>query len=363
MRIVVATIVHDPQDARILHREIAALLDAGHTVTYVAPFSATGSLPLPDGVVAVDVPRAVGRRRLGPLVAARKALRRLAPDADVVLVHDPELLLVLPPIRTGLVRVWDVHEDTASALVAKPWLPSWLRRAAASGVRFLERRAERRVQLILAEESYVSRFRKPHPVVRNLPVVPAGEPVPPGDDRVVYVGSITLERGAAEMVALGRLLRREGVTVELVGAARDAATRTLLETAAAAGEVSWLGPLPNDVALARVDGALAGLSLLHDLPNYRHSLPTKVVEYMARGVPVITTPLPVPRALVEDAGSGIVVPFDDIAAAAGAVRALREDPALRDRLAKGGVTAARDRLDWRSEIPTFLAALEPPDQT
>ena len=358
MRIVVATIVHDPQDARILHREIAALLEAGHEVTYVAPFSATGSLPLPDGVVAVDVPRAVGRRRLGPLLAARKALRRLAPDADVVLVHDPELLLVLPRTRAGLVRVWDVHEDTAGALVAKPWLPSWLRRPATYGVRSLERGAERRVRLILAEESYVSRFRNPHPVVRNLPVVPSGEPTAPGDDRIVYVGSITIERGAAEMVDLGRRLRADGITVELVGAARDAATRTLLEAACASGDVSWLGPLPNDVALARVDGALAGLSLLHDLPNYRHSLPTKVVEYMARGVPVITTPLPVARALVEDAGSGIVVPFQDAGAVADAVRTLRDDPALRQRLAKAGVTAARDHLDWRGESPLFLAALD-----
>jgi glycosyltransferase involved in cell wall biosynthesis len=358
MRIVVATIVHDPQDARILHREIAALLEAGHSVTYVAPFTATGSLGLPEGIVAVDVPRAVGRRRVAALLAARKQLRRLAPAADVVLVHDPELLLVLPRPRAGLVRVWDVHEDTGSALIAKPWLPSPLRRPAGWALRALERAAERRVRLILAEDSYLTRFSHPHPVVRNLPVVPAGEPTPPGDDRVVYVGSITLERGAAEMVGIGEQLRGEGITVELVGAARDSATRTLLESARAAGDISWLGPLPNDVALARLDGALAGLSLLHDLPNYRHSLPTKIVEYMARGVPVITTPLPVARALVEDAGAGIIVPFEDVQGAADAVRSLREDPSLRQRVAKAGLSAARDGLDWKGESPRFLAALD-----
>src|SRR4051812_16007805 len=221
MRIVVATIVHDPQDARILHREIAALLAAGHAVTYVAPFTETGSQPLPDGIVAVDVPRAVGRRRGAALLAARKQLRRLVSGAHVVLVHDPELLLVLPRPRAGLLRVWDVHEDTASAVVAKPWLPSWLRGPARWAVRALEGLAERRVRLILAEESYAARFRQPPPVVRNLPVAPAGEPLPPGDDRVAYVGSITLERGAAEMVAVGRELHAEGITVELVGAARD----------------------------------------------------------------------------------------------------------------------------------------------
>ena len=358
MHVVVATVVHDPQDVRILHHEIAALLDAGHQVTYVAPWSATGA-SRPSNLTAVDVPRAVGRRRVKALLAARKALRRLAPAADVVLVHDPELLLALPRSRAGLTRVWDVHEDTGAALVAKPWLPGVLLRPARWLVSSLERTSERRVRLILAEESYASRFRRPHPVVRNLPVVPLTEPVPPGDERVVYIGSITLERGAAEMAALGRALRADGITVELVGPGRDAATRTLLEEADAAGDVVWHGALPNADAVVRLHGALAGLSLLHDLPNYRRSLPTKIVEYMAHGVPVVTTPLPVARDLVADAGAGIVVPFGDDGATADAVRALRDDPALRERLAKAGVNAARDHLDWRLEAPVFLAALAP----
>ena len=58
----------------------------------------------PQDVTPVDVPRAVGRRRLKALLAARKALRRLAPSADVILVHDPELLLALPRARAGLTQ-------------------------------------------------------------------------------------------------------------------------------------------------------------------------------------------------------------------------------------------------------------------
>ena len=37
MRVVVCTIVHHPADARIYHRQIRALLDAGHEVRYIAP--------------------------------------------------------------------------------------------------------------------------------------------------------------------------------------------------------------------------------------------------------------------------------------------------------------------------------------
>ena len=169
MHALVATIVHHPEDARILHRQIRALVDAGHTVTYVAPFRECGVIPW-DEVRAVDVPRASGRDRLSSLRAARRALARLAPEADLLLFHDPELLLALPSRRP--VTVWDVHEDTPAALRTKAWIPEPLRRPLGGVVRGFERRAERRMRLLLAEEGYRPRFRGDHPVVPNTTEVP-----------------------------------------------------------------------------------------------------------------------------------------------------------------------------------------------
>ncbi len=115
LRALVVTIVHRPQDARILHREVAALRGAGWDVTYAGPWAATGQTP-PVGLRTLELPRAVGRRRLGAVLAARRLLRAEAPQHDVVLLHDPELLLAIA--GTGLRHVvWDVHEDPAAALV------------------------------------------------------------------------------------------------------------------------------------------------------------------------------------------------------------------------------------------------------
>jgi glycosyltransferase involved in cell wall biosynthesis len=101
----------------------------------------------------------------------------------------------------------------------------------------------------------------------------------------------------------------------------------------------------------------AGLSLLHDLPNYRHSQPSKVIDYLAHGVPVVTTPLPLARELVECSGGGLVVPHDDSAAAADAVRRLAGDPALRHRLGSAGRAYAREHLDWGRAAEAFVSAL------
>jgi glycosyltransferase involved in cell wall biosynthesis len=350
----VVTVVHHPDDARIRHRQIAALLDAGWAVTYAAPFSGydVGRRPHP-GLTTVDLPRASGRRRLTALLAARTLLAGEANRHDVVLLHDPELLLAVRGLRIGPPVVWDVHEDTAAALSTKPWLPGPLLGPTRGLVRAAERAAERRHRLLLAEDAYQRRFRRLHPVVPNTALVPPWV-TPPDHPRVVYVGHLTRARGVLEMIELGRLLAGTGIRVELIGHADAEATAALT---AGTHLVDWRGFLPLGAAMARASGALAGLSLLHDEPNYRHSRPTKVVEYLAQGIPVITTPLPLARALVAESGGGLVVPFESPRRVAAAVLTLWEHPQQRLTMAASGHAYARRHLDWSVHAPAFVAAL------
>ncbi len=250
-----------------------------------------------------------------------------------------------------------MHEDTAAAIAVKGWVPGRLRRPLVAAVRAVERIAERRIHLLLAEQGYQERFRLRHPVVPNTTYVPMRPPELPGEDRIVYLGQLSVARGTAEMIELARLLRPHGIAVELIGDA-DAPVRAQLGQAHTAGLVRWHGFVPNTEALKMVDGALAGLSVLHDEPNYRRSLPTKVVEYMARGVPVITSPTGPAADLVQRHKCGLVVPFREPAAAAGAVLKLRQDGALRADMGQRGHRAALETLDWPTFAQTFLAQLE-----
>ena len=362
MRALVVTVVHHPEDARIRHRQIAALLDAGWSVTYAAPFSGYDVQPaVTTGLATVDVARAHGRRRLGALRAARSLLRALGPRHDVVLLHDPELLVAARGLRLPPV-VWDVHEDTSAALGTKAWLPPVAARAAAGAVRRVEAASERRMHLLLAEDAYAERFSGTHPVVPNCAWVPETV-APPDEPRAVYVGHVTRARGAAELVALGRRLQASGVRVEVIGHA-DAETRELLTEAHAAGVVDWRGFLPLQQAMARVRGSMAGLSLLHDEPNYRHSRPTKVIEYLAHGVPALTTPLPLAGRVVADSAGGVVVPFGSagghtlcVEAVAEVVRELAASPDRRRAMGAAGHAWARAHVDWERHAPAFVAAL------
>ena len=358
-RALVVTVVHHPDDARIRHREIRALLDAGWRVTYAAPFAAY-DIAVPTGPVqleTVDLPRAAGRRRLAALRRARELLRVRGIDHDVVVLHDPELLLTLPGLNLPPV-VWDVHEDTAAAMTLKPWLPSPMRRPAAAAIRAVEGLAARRVHLILAEASYRDRFGDGYLVVPNTARVP-DRVASPADRKLVYLGHVTLARGAAELVEVGRKVTQvtSGQTRLLVIGAADEAASGLLAPAAAAGEIDWAGFVPSSTALPLLEGAMAGLSLLHDEPNYRGSLPTKVVEYMAHGVPVVTTPLPLAGDLVRRTGAGVIVPFGDADATVNEVLRLRNDPERRARMGSAGHRAAMVEFDWRRQSAAFVAEI------
>jgi glycosyltransferase involved in cell wall biosynthesis len=363
MRVVIVTVVHHPLDARITHRQAKALVDAGHEVVMVAPWEHTGVAP-PDGITAVDVPRTQGRRRLSPMLAARRALIPLLPTADIVLAHDPDLVPVLVGLGlrgdTRPVAVLDVHEDTAAALRMRAWVPAGAREPLARGVQALERLAERRFRLLLAEEDYQERFPGSHAVVPNTTWVPDRAPRY-RHQRAVYVGSLTKARGAVEMVVIGRHLREHGITTTLIGSAHGS-TEAMLREASNAGDVDWRGVLPNDEALAIVEGSLAGLSLLHDQANYRVSMPTKVIEYLARGVPVITTPLPRAAAIVEAADGGAVVDWEEPEQMARAVTALvvrwRDDAVLRERMGHSGHAYVAQHHAWQQDAQAFVHALE-----
>ncbi|NUW30140.1 glycosyltransferase [Nonomuraea sp. SMC257] len=308
MRVCVATIVHHPEDARIMHRQIRALLDAGHEVSYVAPFTHFNVTP-PMGITPIDVPYEAGFGRAGA------ALRRGLRGADLLLVHDHALLRLLPHRRPPV--VWDVREPVTARRLA---------------------RAERRHHLCTSSE------------VPEATMVAAAPPVP-GDTRVVHLGRLSAERGVTELIGVAERLVPHGIRMELIGAA-DPAVRPLLRDAQRVGLLDWYGYVPNRHALRMAEGALAGLSLAAETVT---GVPTKVLDYMGRGVPVIATAQS--ASLVERTGCGIVVPLD-VDAVVDAVLDLKEDPARRSAHGVRGHAEARVRHHWPDHAPAFVAQME-----
>lgn len=326
--VLVVSSVHPPDDPRIRHKLAA-------TLTSVAEVRLAVREPGPADPAGVIYEPLTGRRAARTLRASWKLLRG---GYDVASVHDPELLpaAILAAVLRRRV-VFDVHEDIPSQIQTKPYLPGAVREVAAWTVAILLRIMELVGEVTLAEPNYAHLFRRRHPVFANyLADVPPPAPV---SDRAgaVYLGDITEARGIGTAIqAIGMSDSRPHLT--LIGRCEPEVRTYLDHLAADAGvDVRYVGFLPPHEALPLVAQHAVALSPLHDLPNYQNSLPTKLLEYLSLGLPVVASALPgAQRVLGDSPGIVWVEPGDVLALSSGIDLALRSPDVTRAALAGAG---------------------------
>lgn len=359
MRVLVVTCAHRGDDARIVHRQARSLLQHGHGVVLISAQPSDPSAD-PEGLERIPIRRAVGRHRTGSWRDARSAVASQIDRSDLVLVHDPELLLLARRWRRQRPVVWDVHEDFAASAMDRTWIPRVLQRPMSLAVRTLQRWAIARLHILLAEESYAASFPGA-PIVPNSTWMPDNVTMTATDPpRLVYIGRVSRARGVHEMIEVGRRLRGE-MEIVVIGSP-DADVADLVSAADAEGSIRAVGPLANPEALAMARGAIAGLSLLHDIPNYRHSRPTKIAEYFAIGLPVISTPLPLAKEMIDESHAGEIVEDGDVDSVAASVvavaRRLALDPGERETMATAGRRYVEAHHSWDVDGERFVALLE-----
>lgn len=347
-RLLVVSPVHPPDDPRIRHKLIRTLQEE-----WSITFAGTGRGPVDQsGIRWVELRG--GRIRRG-LRATGLVFRG---RYDVVSLHDPEML------PAGIVAGWlgrtvvfDVHENVPGQLRTKSWLPRWLRRPVAWLAGRILRIAEKRVAITLAEAGYSDLFAANHPVFPNYL---AGTPPEPRDIDpavgVVYLGDVTAARGLAVAVeAVGGA----GVeTMTVMGRCSPEFRAELTRLADRSGlNLDLRGFVNPDQALRITSGASVGLSPLLDIPNYRESLPTKVLEYLAVGIPTLASDLPGTRAVVGDKPGVVLVSPGETDAWQQAIRAAVGDPGLREA-ARAGAETIRKTYGWPAdEVRAFYADL------
>jgi glycosyltransferase involved in cell wall biosynthesis len=86
--------------------------------------------------------------------------------------------------------------------------------------------------------------------------------------------------------------------------------------------------------------------------------PAKLFEYMACGVPVVTTDQDYLRQVVEAEGAGVCLPENDAAAIAAGILRLLADPEGRARLGQAGRKAVTERYSWQAHVEQLARILE-----
>lgn len=122
--------------------------------------------------------------------------------------------------------------------------------------------------------------------------------------------------------------------------------------------VHILGQQPRERMTALWAAADAALVVLKRSATFESVLPSKMIEAMSLGKPVILGVAGEARSLLEKAGGGIVVPPEDGTALAAAVRHLATDRRLAARLGENGRTYALAHFDRRVLAARMAEAIE-----
>jgi glycosyltransferase involved in cell wall biosynthesis len=199
---------------------------------------------------------------------------------------------------------------------------------------------------------------------------PAGPPArgtpadAPGETRVpliTYLGTLIRSKGFPELLSVAGRLRDEGVRARFVFAGAwnsEGERREALETVARLGlddVVEFVGVVAGDAKRRVLEEADLFVLPTRYPPEGQ---PFAILEAMAAGLPIVSTPRGAIPDMVEDGVNGILLPQGDEAALAAALRRLVDAPA--ERAAMGAASRQRFLHGFTEEAMTrrLVAVLE-----
>jgi glycosyltransferase involved in cell wall biosynthesis len=302
--------------------------------------------------------RGFARRLAGHLSFAGSALATLPTTGptDVVVVETPPLFLAGAAIayakakRARLVlNVADLWPDSAVELGA---LTS---PAAIGAARRLERAAYRSaVAIACPTEGIVAALgARPESAGKVSLMRPAVDldrfhPSAGGDGgraadaplRVLYAGTVGMAHGLETLVDAVELLetRLSAPALELTIAGDGAEGNRIRSRLGRGGgsRVKMMGAVPAEQIPGLYAEADAAVVMLRDRPIFHGALPTKMLEAMAAGRPVVLAARGEAAGVIERAGAGVVVEPENPEALADAFAGLAADPERRASLGAAG---------------------------
>nr|WP_303650007.1 glycosyltransferase [Desulfobotulus pelophilus] len=174
---------------------------------------------------------------------------------------------------------------------------------------------------------------------------------------LVYAGSISPLRGMREMVEALALVRQP-LRLKVAGIFPESDYKDELRQLPGWQYVDELGWLDRTAVCSLIRNAMAGLVILHPIPNYIDSLPVKMFEYMGLGIPVIASDFPLWRSILKNNHCGLFVDPVNSSALAEAIDSLSSNPALAEQMGKNGYSAVMRQYTWKTEEQKLLDLYE-----
>lgn len=378
LHVCILTTAHPLDDVRVNHKFAESFLDAGFRVTWVGPdhsFFGGRSTVAPGFELRLAAPN---RRRLDRLMAPRRvaALARGLEGVDVYYAPEPDAAgIAIRLARRNHARViLDLHEIYHGPMLDR-WLRGWRLPSVRAAVRRHIARICRRCDLVLGVNSAVLGSYvpadEPGLVVRSCAPAwfadgPAADVCSPRRQYFTIMhGKRSLARGTPAVLETVALASRSAANLRVVmfnppGPSPDpeyTAFHALVERHSVGAALD----LRDGVPMRQIPQILRTCDIgviAYGRELGQESLPNRLFEYMAAGLPVVVPSYaPEMAAIVNAESCGVTADFEDPADIARAILRLWSNPAETRVMGRRSREAFLARHNWTTEIQPVLARM------
>lgn len=352
------TTVHPRYDTRIFLKECLSLAQDGCRVQLVVADGRGDEFR--GGVEVVDLGIVSGHRLSRMLVNLVRVFFRIKQsNADIFHIHDPELLLIVLPLKLYQKRfIYDMHENLPLQIYSKGWLPKFLKPLISSAARVFERAVLNKIEVVMAESSYLSSypFVKRATVVQNFPDISKIPIINSSKYEVFtvgYVGGVSKIRGVIDVLIALERMREDGHKICfccLGPISSEVGADEHFQSALRQGWLKAPGRVDAPECWMIMSRCHVGMAMLHPHSNYQESWPTKMFEYMALSLPVIVSEFPMYREVIDKNKCGIVVPPANIELIKTAISYIKSNKAEATMMGINGRNAVSREYSWGAEF-------------
>lgn len=312
---------HNENDSRILLKECQSLSKAGYDVNFIVTSDKKKELYGTNIVPLSEKSSRLYRVFFKRKEAYKKALEM---DAEIYHFHDPELISVGKKLKKkGKKVIYDVHEDVPKQIINKTYLgPLFIRKVVSKVFDINERSSAKKFDAVVgAIDEIAHKFENKNAIaIKNYAVKEAIDEAIPiereeSSDKLViaYVGGITGIRGIKELIQATNNFNGK-VELWILGPWETKQLFDECKKLPGYEYCKYFGSLPLKEVYRYTKAADVGMCTLHPVANYKESIPIKVLEYMASGIPIVLSDFKYWKNLFGDIGIYVdPLNIDDIA--------------------------------------------------
>jgi glycosyltransferase involved in cell wall biosynthesis len=317
-----------------------------------------------DGINILDVGKSKTRLQRMLITTNKIYKKALQLNADVYHFHDPELIPIgLRLIKKGKKVIYDVHEDVPRQLLSKPYLNKTTLKIISNIFKKYEEKNAKKFSAIITVVPEITQrlgeINKKTIEVRNYPMLSEFPFINTNwqdrEDAMVYIGGISEIRGINEML---QIAYHSQIKLHLAGPFSPPELENKIKTKEEWKYVIYHGVLNRKEIVNLLLSVKLGLLLLHPVPNHIIGLNTKVFEYLAAGIPVITSDLPNYKNIIIDNNCGFCIDIFDTNEIVEKVKYIFMHDREAEMMGQSGRKAVETIYNWENEEKKLIELYE-----